>query len=397
MGNALGRASAARIADGGARRVFFHVGGPKTGTTYLQSLLFRHRHDLARDGVLYPARRSSDHFRAMLDLRGLPGAGRRVDPTVPGTWDDVVSRAKGWRGTVVISQENLGQATPEQVRRAVRSVQPAQIHVIYTARDLERVITAQWQETLKLGGHKRLGRFVRDIVEGSEGGAGGRLFWEVQDIPAVLQRWGADVPAEHVHLVTVPPAGAPPTVLWERFGAVLGIDTVRYAAADARPNVSLGVVEADALRRINQRLGGALDLPHYDELVKRFIAEQVLIQRPDPIPIKVPPGRRAWVRQRAERLVAELDAAGYDVVGDLDELRPRPDEDTRDAPQREVESADVLDATLDVVSALLLEVERQQAQPARTYLRQAALGVGRRHGSAAVAADLFTRARRPSG
>lgn len=373
------------------------MGGPKTGTTYLQSLLFRHRHELARDGILYPARRPSDHFRAMLDLRGLPGAGRRVDPTVPGTWDDVVSRAKAWRRTVVISQENLGQATPEQVRRAVRSVEPAELHVVYTARDLERVITAQWQETLKLGGHRRLGRYVRDIVEGSEGGAAGRLFWEVQDVPAVLRRWGADIPAQHVHLVTVPPAGAPRNVLWERFGAVLGIDAARYAAVDANPNVSLGAVEADALRRINQRLGGALAFPRYDELVKRFIAEQVLVLRPDPTPIMVPPGRRAWVRQRAERLVADLSAAGYDVVGDLDELLPRTDEDFRDAPPREVEPAAVLDAALDVVTGLLLEAERQRAQPARTYLRHAALTVGRRHGSAAWAADLFTRVRGQSG
>ncbi len=379
------------------RRVFFHVGGPKTGTTYLQSMLFRHRHELARDGVLYPARRQSDHFRAMLDLRDLPGAGRRVDPTVPGTWDDVVSRTKGWRHTVVISQENLGQATPEQVRRAVRSVEPAELHVVYSARDLERVITAQWQETLKLGGHKRLGRYVRDLVEDSEGGATGRLFWEVQDVPAVLRRWGADVPAEHVHLVTVPPAGAPRSVLWERFGSVLGIDTARYAAEDARLNVSLGAVEADALRRINQRLAGTLALPAYDELVKRLIAEQVLVQRPDATPITLPAGRRAWVRKRAERLVAELDAAGYDVVGDLEELRPKLDEDSRDAPPREVEPADVLDPALDVVAALLLEVERQQAQPARTYLRQAALTVGRRHGSAAWAADLFARVRRGGG
>ncbi len=379
------------------RRVFFHVGGPKTGTTYLQSLLFQHRHELARNGILYPARRPSDHFRAMLDLRDLPGAGRRVDPTIPGTWDDVVSRAKGWRRTVVISQENLGQATPEQVRRAVRSVAPAELHVIYTARDLERVITAQWQETLKLGGHRRLARYVRDIVEGSEEGAAGRPFWELHDVPAVLRRWAADVPPEHVHLVTVPPAGAPRSVLWERFGAVLGIDTVRYAAEDARPNVSLGAVEADALRRINQRLAGALTLPAYDQLVKRLIAEQVLVQRPDPTPITVPPGRRAWVRQRAERMVAELDAAGYDVVGDLDELRPRLDEDFPAAPPQEIEPADVLDVALDVVAALLLEAERQQAQPARTYLRQAALTVGRRHGAAARAADLFTRVRGRSG
>lgn len=379
------------------RRVFFHVGGPKTGTTYLQSLLFLHRHELARDGVLYPARRPSDHFRAMLDLRDLPGAGRRVDPTVPGTWDDVVSRAKGWRRTVVISQENLGQASPEQVRRAARSVEPAELHVVYTARDLERVITAQWQETLKLGGHKRLGRFVRDIVEGSEGGAAGRPFWELHDVPAVLRRWTADVLPEHVHLVTVPVAGAPRSLLWERFGAVLGIDTARYAAEDAHPNASLGAVEAAALRRINQRLGGSLALPAYDELVKRLIAEQVLVQRPDPISITVPPERRAWVRQRAERLVGELDAAGYDVVGDLDELRPRLPEHSGDTQPREVEPADVLDAALDVVAGLLREAERQRAQPARTYLRRAALTAGRRHGSAAWAADLFTRVRRQGG
>ena len=93
------------------RRVFFHVGAPKTGTTYLQDLLFRHRHALEAAGVLYPARRRGDHFRAMLDLRDIPWGGGYRDPAVPGSWDRLAARVRSWPGTVVISQEILAGAT----------------------------------------------------------------------------------------------------------------------------------------------------------------------------------------------------------------------------------------------------------------------------------------------
>ena len=51
-------------------RVFLHVGEPKTGTTFLQHVLFGNRDRLAARGVVLPGYTRRDHSRASRDLRG---------------------------------------------------------------------------------------------------------------------------------------------------------------------------------------------------------------------------------------------------------------------------------------------------------------------------------------
>jgi hypothetical protein len=57
------------------KRVYFHIGAPKTGTTYLQNVLFANRPALAERGALYPYEDFGQSFRSMQDFRGV-GWGR---------------------------------------------------------------------------------------------------------------------------------------------------------------------------------------------------------------------------------------------------------------------------------------------------------------------------------
>ena len=50
------------------RRVLLHVGAPKTGTSFVQDILFNHRDALRDRGILYAADRHDAHFLAALDL-----------------------------------------------------------------------------------------------------------------------------------------------------------------------------------------------------------------------------------------------------------------------------------------------------------------------------------------
>jgi hypothetical protein len=45
-----------------SEKVIVHIGTPKTGTTYLQDVLFRNQRRLAGAGILYPADRFDAHF-----------------------------------------------------------------------------------------------------------------------------------------------------------------------------------------------------------------------------------------------------------------------------------------------------------------------------------------------
>ena len=76
-----GREARARAAPGAAvagspgsgphPRVFLHIGEPKTGTTFLQQVMWRNRSELAAQGVVLPGHHPQDHFRASQDLRGI--------------------------------------------------------------------------------------------------------------------------------------------------------------------------------------------------------------------------------------------------------------------------------------------------------------------------------------
>ncbi len=69
--------SPAPPADGPARRrVFVHIGEPKTGTTFLQQVMWRNRAELAAQGVVLPGHHPQDHFRASQDLRGIENCRR---------------------------------------------------------------------------------------------------------------------------------------------------------------------------------------------------------------------------------------------------------------------------------------------------------------------------------
>ena len=62
-----------------SKRILLHVGTPKTGTSYLQDVLFRNRNRLIEQGVLYPGDRFDAHFLAALDLMRLSWGGLETE------------------------------------------------------------------------------------------------------------------------------------------------------------------------------------------------------------------------------------------------------------------------------------------------------------------------------
>lgn len=134
------------------RRVLLHVGTPKTGTSYLQDVLFRNQGRLRDRGVLYPADRFDAHFLAALDLMRLSWGGLEADAL--GCWDALAAQVRAHRGTTIISHEILARATATQAAHALASFdgpdehgrerEPAEVHLLLSARDLVRQVPAEW-------------------------------------------------------------------------------------------------------------------------------------------------------------------------------------------------------------------------------------------------------------
>lgn len=338
------------------RTVIVHVGAPKTGTSFVQDLLFQNREALAGQGILYPADRFDEHFLAALDLMELPWGG--LERQAVGAWDRLAARVREWEGTSIISHEILATASRSQVRRALDSFGDAEVHVVLSARDLVRQIPAEWQENVK---HRRTvgyADFLRKIADPKRNGKLASWFWGVQEVPDILDRWGSTLPPERVHLVTVPKPGAPTGLLWERFAGVFGIDPSRFEPDGTHANPSLGVPESALIRRINSHVNdGVLANDHYREFVRELLAHRSLSGRTGSSRLALPPDARSWAVELSEAWITELGSRGYDVVGTLDDLRPDPEV----APFTDPDSPDeeqVADAAVQSVVALLKEAAR---------------------------------------
>jgi len=333
--------------------VYVHVGAPKTGTTYLQDRLLANRHRLAEHGVGYPAGASGDMFDAALDLIDRRWGGHRE--LVRGEWDALAERVRRTPGTAVVSHEVLAAARPDQVKRAIRDLE-GEVHVVYSARDIARQVPAEWQESVKHRYRRSFDRFLRS-VQAVERHDSPMWFWQVQGLPDVLDRWAADLPPEHVHLVTVPRSGAAPGRLWRRYCRAFGIDP-RWATEGgaARSNASLGIDETALLRELNGRLKKAgLDSGSYRTLVRHVVVHQTLSSRKRMRPVSLPPKAYGWAEEVAEEWIEYVEQASIDVVGNLDDLRPvhRDAEDWQD-PDR-AKPRRVADAALDSLVAVILE------------------------------------------
>ncbi|PXY35934.1 hypothetical protein [Prauserella flavalba] len=354
------------------QRVYLHIGLPKTGTTSLQELLWHHREAIAEDGVLYPGHDQAAHHRAAMDVHH-GRYGQWKEPGTAGSWDWIVEQARAWRGTSVISTELLAPASPDEAARALADLDFAEVHVLCTARDLARQIPSVWQENVKTRQRTSFADFLAALRE-PELNDTSRLFWDYQDLPRVLRTWGAGLPPERVHVVTVPPRGTPSGVLWERFAAVLGLDPARFPSdVPLYNNFSLGMTETELLRRVNLALGDELPWLRYADVVKDDFAAKVLSQLSGSTHIPLPARDHGWVAEAAQRFHDELAAAGYTVVGDLGDLLPSaPVGTAADADAAAPTDAELLAAAVDALVALL-----RRDPPEAPATQRPPTGVGR--------------------
>ncbi len=102
-----------------ARRVFLHVGLPKTGTTYLQTMMWHNRSRLRDQGFLYPGSIRMDHYRAWQDVRLGPRTGRAT-----GAWERLREEIDAWDGDALLSHEFFSMATPAQAARVIEELRP---------------------------------------------------------------------------------------------------------------------------------------------------------------------------------------------------------------------------------------------------------------------------------
>ncbi len=325
-----------------ADRVLLHVGLLKSGTSFLQEVLRTNQDLLREQGVLYP-RPWKRQVQAVRDVIG-PGDADQEPLAADGAWRSLVAEIRDWPGTAVVSMEFLGPRGPSKSRQIVTELAPAEVDVVISVRDLARTIPAMWQESLQNRGTWTWEEYLAGVREENRTDPGpGRAFWFRQDAPGITETWQGSAGRDHVTVLTVPPPGAPPGVLWERFASLLPIEGAEIDL-DVRANPSLGLASLLVMRELNQRLEAAEGPPitgrQYERVVKHLLAKRGLAGRREDPRLGYD---TSWVVERGDRDLERLRALDPHVAGDLEDLRCRPVEGV--APE-DVTAEQQLDAAL---------------------------------------------------
>ncbi|MET1060339.1 MAG: hypothetical protein ABWX84_12105 [Nocardioides sp.] len=336
-----------------ARKVFLHVGLPKTGTTYLQSIVWENKNVLREQGLLLPGFGPRQHLWASCVVREEKRLERR-HPDAHLAWEQLTDDARNWTGSALISHEFFAGASEAQVRTALKDLDDAEVHVVVTAREIVGLVTARWQEWVKNGATGPIDSYPT----GEGGNPADEWGWDTNDLADVLRRWGSALPPEQVHLITLPGRDEPQDELWRRFAGLLEIDPDSCDTTVSRPNESLGIVEVELLRRINPYLTEFTSPTDKGVWIRGYLAQEKLVPRG---------GERFWpsaervatLRARGDAGLTAIRDAGYDVVGDLESLRTPLVLPHRRHPGSVTES-ELVEAAAGTIADMLVDVRRQR-------------------------------------
>ncbi len=317
--------------------IFLHIGEPNTGTNFLQQVMWRNRAELAASEVMLPGPRPLAHWRAAQDLREAEQVPSDPIGTFAGAWNRLARQALRAPHVAVISHDLLAAASVEQAGRAIASLSRAEVHIVLTVRDFATLLPVEYEDSVMHRNARRWEDWLGDVIDHEATSLDRRKwwFWRVHDTLEILRAWSALVRPERVHVITVPPRGSNEVVLWERFAELIGVRPAIVDTARARVDSSPGLAAIEYLRRLNEAVPAQLPFWFYTRNVTDLLAHGVLAARPgwqDARRLELPADRDAWARATAEAVVAQLRDSGYDIVGDLEELLPRPISGTRARP-----------------------------------------------------------------
>jgi hypothetical protein len=328
-----------------AERVYLHIGLPKTGTTYLQGVLWDNRDQVRKDGVVLPGDGHREHLWAALDAQGRKNL-RRRGPKAKGAWQRLCAELAQTRGTGLITHEFFCGASRAQAEQMVADLAPAEVHVVVTARHSAGMLAAGWQEMVKNGRTERIDEIAR-----RKGGS--EFSWRTWDLHGVLKRWGAVVPPERVHVLPMPRKGEPADRHWRNFAGVVGL-TSDYPLPERPANQSLGVVQVELLRRVNEHLVGFTGPADRGRWIRGYLAEQHLVAQPGE-PFGLSEDLVEDCRERSERAVRLIRRRGFQVVGDVETLLV-PETLPVQRAVTSVTDAELVDAASALVAVMLTDV-----------------------------------------
>jgi hypothetical protein len=297
-----------------ASTVWFHIGMPKTGTSYLQSILWANKLRLREQGLLLPLGGQNHHYWAFQSLRGrFSGAEPRIRRSA---WDRLIRAVDAWKEEAFITHELFSQCEEGESGAALSALTQVSgaVHLVLTVRNLADVLPSAWQQRVKQGESASFDDFMKHLDDD----APRHRFSQYQDLRRVLTRWQHGLPDNRIHLVTNPSSDGPNHLLLHRLAEALTLSMDGFELGSARHNRSLGRAETELLRRCNATLPRGELEPAIQGMLKS-VGERVLGNEGSER-LTLRPEHQAWAYVRSREVDAFVRQRGYTVHGDLDDL-----------------------------------------------------------------------------
>lgn len=346
-------------------KVFLHVGTRKSGTTSLQQALQDSEAALAAQGVhlLYPDR---DVVRRelMSPLRSLRDGGdaRVAEAAARALREQVESHEAPVH---LLSVETLAEMPRAVTDLVVGELADFEVHVVITARHWGLTVPSEWQQGIKSRWEVSYADFVASIRDRDADAA---PFLARQDVADIVDRWGALLPPDRVHVIACPPRSRTTGTLVDLFCGVVGIDPSTLVMAETSYNTSLSLTQAELLRLVNVALGKRLPLGRggYQAGVRRWIVRRTMGRQEERSSILLPEGYAPWAADESRAQLDAIRERGVDLVGRPEDLLAAPD-----APSGPVgvDESDLLETAVETIADLadrhLADVDRYERKIAR--------------------------------
>jgi hypothetical protein len=242
------------------RRFVLHIGLEHTGADGVTAGLAEHRERLLELGVRCPARTPDDSLRAAIEMRRLHKTWGFKRREVEGAWADLVRRARKQGATahaaVVVSEELLAGASSDQVALLLDSLGGFEVHVVATLRDPASQLVDGWAGAVRAGGSLSLRRYSRRVLDSGRETEEAREFWAGQDVPAVLERWRAELRSpDRLHVVVPAPGQDRTEATWRTIAELVGVEAEGLPVREPA-RAPLGPVGLGVLRHVNRAVDG---------------------------------------------------------------------------------------------------------------------------------------------
>ena len=306
----------------------FHVGIPKSGTTSLQVAAAANRHELLRQGVLYPGTQVNQRG-AVLGFMGRSWGWGKGGATTPPRerWDALMAEIETDESRrVFFGHEFASEANKSTAQGFVEAIGD-RCHVLITLRSFGAILPSAWQQFVKAGTTTGFDDWLHAVLAQPPDRSVTRRFHRRNDQGGVVRRWVKAAGPERVTVIVTD--ARRPELLTNSVEHLLALEPGTLAANDHdgyAANRGLTTSESELFLALNRAIEPYdVDWDDYERIV-RFGAQRRLMEEPPSAGDRLilPDWAAARAAERGAEFAEQITRSGARVIGDLSLLADEP-------------------------------------------------------------------------